>query len=180
MSDLTDAEMHERMANGWRGGMPFTVCGTGSLPSATVHARKVLPEWCAKYGLRTVVDAGAGDMQWMRGMKWAVDYQPFDLYPRTPAVTEIDITTQVLPSCDLILCRMVLNHIQPRVPQTLELFRKAGKYLAATQYDGKNLPQRSKQFFRLDLTQWLGPPLESVPDGGDEFSRLALWRLDAV
>lgn len=176
---LSDEEMHERMVNGWRGGEPFTVCGNGSLPQSTANARQALPRWSAKYGVQSVVDAGAGDMQWMIGMKWDVDYRPFDLFPRSPEVVEIDITATPLPKCDLILCRMVLNHIQPRVPQTLELFRQSGRYLAATQY-GPDAPQRSREFYRLDLRKWFGEPLEQVQDGPDHFGTLALWRLDAV
>ena len=178
--NLSDAEMFERMEEGWRGGLPCTVCGHGSLPEFTENARRVLPLWCEKYDLESVCDAGAGDLKWRHEMEWNVDYTAYDLFPRHPSVQEWDITAEPLPRCDLILCRMVLNHIQPRVPQTLELFKRSGAYLAATQYAGDNLPQRSKQFYRLDLRTWLGEPLEQVQDGPEDFGMLALWRLDAI
>lgn len=175
---LSDEAMRERMVKGWRAGRPFTVCGNGSLPHATANVRKTLPQWCAKYQIQTVADAGAGDMKWMAGIVWDVIYRPFDLFPRSPEVREIDITAKRLPKCDLILCRMVLNHLDgERIDLALAQFRKAGKYLAATQFDGDKLPQRSPQFTRLDLRARLGEPLERVQDGNEMICSLALWRL---
>jgi hypothetical protein len=175
---LTDAEMHERMVNGWRAGKPFTVCGNGSLPAATENIRRWLPQVCARHGITSVCDAGAGDLQWKHGMQWDVDYRPFDLIPRLPEIRAIDITRDPLPTCDAILCRMVLNHLDAdRITLALNLFKRSAKYLIATQFDGKDLPQRSPQFMRLDLTKWLGPAVEQISDGLEEPCRLALWRL---
>jgi hypothetical protein len=175
---LTDEEMRARMVNGWRAGWPFTVCGNGSLPEATAVIRGWLPKVCARHAIVTVCDAGAGDLQWMRGMTWDVDYRPFDLIPRRPDVRQADITRDPLPTCDAILCRMVLNHLdEERVGMALGLFRKSARYLIATQFNGEDLPQRSPQFTRLDLRKWLGEPLESARDGREEACRLALWAI---
>ena len=175
---LTDEQMLERMRNGWRAGRPFTVCGNGSLPDATAVIRGWLPEMCTRRGIRSVVDAGAGDLKWSVGMKWDVRYQPFDLIPRRPEVKHADITRDVLPPCDAILCRMVLNHLDgARVDMALERFRQSARYLIATQFNGENLPQNSPQFMRLDLRGRLGEPLESVRDGREEACRLALWAI---
>lgn len=168
--------MHDRMARGWRAGWPFTVCGNGSLPDATASIRDWLPKVCGRRGIVTVCDAGAGDLQWMAGMAWDVAYQPFDLIPRHPLVRPLDITRDPLPTCDAIICRMVLNHLdKERVAMALALFRKSARYLFATQFNGEDLPQRSPQFMRLDLRRWLGEPLEAVRDGREESCRLALW-----
>jgi hypothetical protein len=175
---LTDKEMHDRMVNGWRAGRPFTVCGNGSLPDATANIRAWLPEACRRHGIRTVCDAGAGDLQWKEGMRWDVEYRPFDLIPRSPVVSPLDITRDALPSCDAILCRMVLNHLDgERVTAALGLFASSARFLFATQFNGEDLPQRSPQFTRLDLRQWLGDPIESVRDGREGACRLALWDL---
>lgn len=175
---LTDEQMLERMRSGWRAGWPFTVCGNGSLPDATAMIRGWLPEMCSRHGIRSVVDAGAGDLKWSVGMEWDVQYQPFDLIPRRPEVKQADITRDPLPACDAILCRMVLNHLdEDRVGMAIALFRKSARYLIATQFNGENLPQRSPQFTRLDLRKWLGEPLEAVRDGREEACRLALWAI---
>ena len=133
---LTDEQMLERMANGWRMGKPFTVCGNGSTLEATENARLWLPRIVEKYGIESVVDAGAGDMAWIGLVQWRVRYTPIDLIPRRPEVAKWDITTELLPLADAILCRHVLNHLAERLPQTVALFMRYGaKYLIATQYD---------------------------------------------
>lgn len=164
------------MAGGWKMGAPFTVCGNGSTLSATENARAWLPQVAKRYGIRTVNDAGAGDMAWIRRVLWDVDYQAFDLIPRRPEVVKWDITRDPLPAADAILCRMVLNHLQERIEQTVSLLRQSGsRYLIATQFDaGVN---RTRQFQRLDLRPYFGEPIESVQDGREEGCRLAIWPL---
>lgn len=174
---LSDEQMYERMANGWRMGRPFTACGNGSTLEATAKIREWLPRIVEKYGIRSVVDAGAGDMAWLPYMKWDVAYQPFDLIPRSPEVAQIDITTELLPRADAILCRHVLNHLAERIEQTLQnLLNSGSTYLIATQYDrGRTL---TKQFQRLDLRPWLGDPLDAINDALDDEQTLAIWKIN--
>ncbi len=178
---LSDEAMHERMANGWRAGWPETVCGNGSLRAHSRKSREWLPKVIKAYGIESVCDAGAGDLHYIRGVEWDVEYRAFDLVPRVPEVTAADITRDQLPVCDAILCRMVLNHLdEPRIQLALTNFRKSAKYLIATQFNGEDLPQRSPQFTRLDLRNApynLGQPLDSVQDGTEDICSLAIWRL---
>lgn len=175
---LSDEAMHARMAKGWKAGKPYTLCGNGSLPDATANVRAWLPKVCARRGITTVCDAGAGDLQWRDGMTWDVDYRPYDLIPRHADVRPADITRDALPTCDAILCRMVLNHLdETRVGMALKLFKRSARHLFATQFNGEDLPQRSPQFTRLDLRAWLGDPLEWVHDGRESDCMLALWTL---
>lgn len=178
---LSDSEMHERMATGWNAGKPYTVCGNGSLEHNTQNIRRWLPWIVQRYEIKTVCDAGAGDLFWMHGMRWSVNYFPFDLIPRHESIGKLDITTESLPHCDLILCRMVLNHLdEERILMALARFRSSGKYLAATQFNSEDLPKRSPQFTRLDLRKppySLGEPLVSTHDGHEEVCSLALWKL---
>jgi len=117
----------------------------------------------------------------MRHVEWDVEYSAFDLFPRKPEVNKIDITTQNLPECDLILCRFVLNHLvgnrgdHTRVMMAIERFTKSGKYLAATNFE--NGKENKREFVRLDLTDYLGDPIESTNDGHESGCRLSLWRL---
>lgn len=173
---LSDQEMFQRMERGWRGGLhDGTICGFGSTMESTKRARAWLPEVCRRYGIKTLNDAGAGDLTWIRKVEWDVDYMPFDLIPRLPEIVKWDITTEALPAADAILCRHVLNHIQDRVEQTLALFRESARYLIATQFNHSD--GGAREFERLDLREFLGKPLESIEDGGAEYCRLALWRL---
>ena len=175
---LTDDQMMDRMKNGWRAGLPFTVCGNGSTLESTANARAWLPKIAEKYNIRSVVDAGAGDMAWMQHMKWNVAYQPFDLIPRHPDVAQIDITTELLPRADAILCRHVLNHLAERLQQTADLFKKSGcEYLIATQYNSG--PAINSAFQRCDLRPYFGDPLESVQDSHDMLQTIAIWRLSS-
>jgi len=180
---LTDAAMLERMGKGWRGGLgEGTTCGQGSLLRNTATIREWLPRMTEKYGIETVCDAGAGDLHWISKMRWPVMYKGFDLFPRHPDVVKLDITTEELPLCDAVLCRMVLNHLWgegddiTRIDMALRLFAKSARYLFATQFDGP-VKNRTPQFQRLDLRVLLGDPIESCKDGHEKNCRLAMWEL---
>lgn len=166
----------KRMALGWRGGLKDgTPCGGGSTMIATRGIRALLPRLVDKYGFKTVCDAGAGDMHWMSQVDWDADYQPFDLHPRRKEVTKLDISKELLPTCDLILCRHVLIHLDPeRIHNAISLFRQSGKYLLASQYDDAGPFDSSEQFNKVNMVPLLGEPLERHPDAK---AHIALWRL---
>jgi hypothetical protein len=180
---LTDQEMYERMVSGWRAGNPETVCGNGSTMAHTENVRRWLPEVVKRHAILRVNDAGAGDLYWIRKVRWQslVRYTAFDLIPRHSSVEQMDITTTVMPPADAILCRMVLNHLdQTRICMALEQFKVSARFLIATQFNGEDLPKRSPQFTRLDLRGApynLGEPLESCQDGSEDICSLALWEL---
>ena len=177
---LTDSEMHARMAKGWRAGNPETICGNGSTAKHTAEIRAWLPGLVDRYDIRSLNDAGAGDRYWIKKVAWSAPlaYRPFDLIPRSPDVTQIDITREAMPRADAILCRMVLNHLDDvRIEMALGLFKKSAVYLIATQFDGDKLPKRSPQFTRCDLRRWLGDPIERCHDGNEPECHLAVWEL---
>lgn len=177
---LSDKDMRQRMERGWRGGIPDgTLCGQGSTIHNTARIAAWLPEMIDKYGIRSINDAGAGDLHWAEAVPWPCEYRAFDLFPRAPGVTALDITTEDMPRADAILCRMVLNHLgngddYTRVEMALQRFD--ADYLFATHFIGGG-PTRDVQFQRLDLTEWLGEPLEMCRDGHEDNCRLALWAL---
>jgi hypothetical protein len=172
---LSDKDMYDRMRNGWRMGKPDgTICGAGSTMGNTAFIRNWLPDVCSQYGIKSVCDAGAGDLHWIKHVDWNVEYAPFDLIPRKPEVQEIDITQAAMPKCDAILCRMVLNHLDDeRIEMALDLFRQSARYLIATQF----VLGGETHFTRLDLTKWLGEPLAMSRDGHEPNCRLAIWEL---
>lgn len=174
---LSDEAMYERMQNGWRGGRhDGTQCGLSSTLQNTKAIRDWLPEVVKRYSIRDVCDAGAGDLHWIKYVQWDVTYRAFDLISRHKSITQLDITTECLPTCDLVLCRAVLNHLDTdRIIMALDLFSKAGKYLLATQFNA--VPAVASQFCRLDLRSWLGEPLEQHEDTCGAHAMLALWKL---
>lgn len=179
---LSDKDMIERMERGWRGGKSDgTVCGQGSTIHNTRRIAEWLPEIIKQYGIRSINDAGAGDLHWADSVEWPCQYTAYDLIPRDKSIVACDITTQRMLDSHAILCRMVLNHLvdngnYERVNMALELFKESSKYLFATHFvDGG--PERSRQFTRLDLSWWLGDPLELCRDGHEENCHLAMWRL---
>lgn len=179
---LSDQAMYDRMRNGWKAGkQDGTICGNGSTLANTKNIREWLPRVVERLGINSVCDAGAGDMHWISRMQWNVTYRPFDLIPRKSEIEKIDITTQALPACDAVLCRMVLNHLdQERIQMAIRQFRNSALYLIATQFNGENLPKRSPQFTRLDLRRApysLGEPIESIQDGAEDVCSLAVWEL---
>ena len=170
-------DMHTRMQRGWSSGKSDgTPCGRGSMLSQTEAIRAWLPELVKHYGIRSVADAGAGDLHWIKHVTWpeGVEYRPYDLIVRHPSVTEIDICQTALPACDLILCRAVLNHLWPgQVSAALRLFCQSSRYLLASQFDEGETGMRD--FNRYDLrTFGLNEPIERIKDSDWE---LALWKL---
>ena len=125
----------EKVVKGWRSNE--TPCGAGSELQNTRNVRSSLLEIVKKYKIKTVVDAGAGDLNWMKHMNWNVQYQGYDLYPRHESVIQFDLTKETLPKSDLILCRHVLNHLSPDYAQKcIDNFSKSeSKYLAVTNCD---------------------------------------------
>jgi hypothetical protein len=129
---LTDTELLEKVRKGWRSSE--TPCGFGSTIEETARIRAALPKIAEKYAIKTVADAGAGDLHWMPRVRWDVQYEGFDLMPRHKDVTRLDITKQLLPAVDLILCRHVLNHLSIQYSErALNNFKASGsRYLLMT------------------------------------------------
>jgi len=132
---ITDPEKYSK---GWSGGLPETPCGFGSKVSETKIQREWLPRMAEKYQVRSVVDIGAGDLNWIQHVQWDVDYIGLDLVPRHPSVRAFDVRTEVPPQADLALCLWLLNHLpEPDALQALRNIRTAGcRWLAYTWWPG--------------------------------------------
>jgi hypothetical protein len=175
----TDEALIERMRSGWSGGLKEgTPCGGGSLLANTLGVRRRLPLLIPECGIESVCDAGAGDMHWAQDIFKGCDYRPFDLVPRLPLVQQWDISKHALPSCDLIICRLVLIHLDPpRIKRALKYFKSSARFLLASQYDGNHPFNPSRQFNRTNLVPLLGEPDERIPDINEDGASLALWDL---
>jgi hypothetical protein len=178
---LTDEEMIARMAMGWaRGNMKAeSQCGNGSRVSATGPVRQWLSNIHQEYNVKSVSDVGAGDLNWIGLVDWNVQYRGYDVYPRHEDVEYFDGTKDVLPKCDLILCRQVMIHLpEDRVYAMLDNFKLSGsKYLAATTWDDPATIDWDAPYHHVDLRPYLGDYIEKVNDTSN-VSFLALWRLN--
>lgn len=189
---LSDEQMHDRMKNGWRGGLPETKCGIGSTMQSTSKVRIWLADICLRYDIQTISNAGAGELFWIESIKWRHsirehamrEHRPviehYDLIVRDKRVRQFDITKETLPKRDAVLCRHCLNHLDNgRILSAIERFRESGsRFLIATQFD-REVPGDHREFSRLDLRIAMRhEPLESCEDGGAEGCLLAIWRLN--
>lgn len=135
--------------NSWRS--KETVSGPGSTVKATANLRAWLIDLCRTRGIRTIVDLGCGDWNWMRllapnvAFEW---YRGFDIVPELiehnrqrygsdrTLFEKADITCRALPKADLVICRDCLTHFSGELTgRLLAAVRDSGsKYFLATTF----------------------------------------------
>ena len=109
---MGDIVSREKFSRGWVGGLPETPCGHGSTLGATTAQRKWIPRLIETYGIKSIVDVGAGDLNWISITDLGgATYIPFDLIPRHPSVKQFDLVRDVPPVADMLMCLWVLNHL---------------------------------------------------------------------
>lgn len=185
--------------NAW--GSAETRSGSGSTLSQTETLRQRLQEAFGQLGIRTLVDAGCGELNWMSKIS-----EPLQLYLGFEIVEEIvaelrrkfaprkthffnnaDVSRDVLPAADAILCRDVLTHLShPLVADALANLKKSGaRYLIATTFArGKNDPIRVGGWQPIDLCAApfnLPPPQQLISEGLPGSSKsLGVWVLEGL
>lgn len=125
---------YKEFKRGWHGGLPETKCGAGSTLRATRFQRKWLPVMVAKYGIKSIADIGAGDLNWIRHTLLDCDYTPYDLIPRAHGVKKYDILTEKAPEADCLMVLWVINHLEPEQQKTAmnTLLESGARYLIMT------------------------------------------------
>ncbi|WP_130472648.1 GlcNAc-transferase family protein [Candidatus Magnetaquicoccus inordinatus] len=173
--------------------------GSRSLWRKTKHWREHLQQLVHRWTIRTLLDAGCGDGNWLAWMDEAL----LDLYLGVDCVAELisnnqqlfaqhahyyfkvaDLTRDPLPCMDAILCRHVLSWLSlQQAREVLVQCKKSGsRYLLATTYPGaSNRANVTGQWRRLDLTRppfSLPAPLQLLADGTEEEGCfMGVWRL---
>jgi hypothetical protein len=133
MGDIVSSQ--DKFRAGWVGGLPETPCGYGSTLEATKAQRRWIPGLIDSYAIRTIVDVGAGDLNWLRVTDLrGAHYTPLDLVPRCHGVKQFDLVREVPPPADLLLCLWLLNHLDfEPCRKALENLKASGsKYLLMT------------------------------------------------
>lgn len=124
----------------WKSGLPETPCGIGSRYGMTSIIRQYIPRVIEKYDVHSIADLGCGDQNWIYHCIPLNDnfkYVGYDIKPRSQNVTRFDITRELLPKFELLLCIYVLNHLKPDVAErTLKLLELSGaEYLLMSYSD---------------------------------------------
>ena len=133
MSDIIRNK--KQFKKGWKNGMPETPCGLGSTLSETEKQRKWIPEILKKYDIHSIADIGAGDLNWIAHTDLnGCEYTAYAPVPRKKEVIKFDITKEVPPKVDLIICLWVLNHLPKKESQkAIQNIKNSGaKYLMMT------------------------------------------------
>jgi hypothetical protein len=196
-------EIFSRIYQGNLWGDPESVSGPGSGLLATLPIREELPRLVRQLGVGSMLDAACGDCYWLDSTPLDLDrYIGIDIVPELiarnrqrlarPGVEFLvkDITRDLLPRADLILCRDCLIHFSYHyIHLALRNFQRSGAtFLVTTTYSGlrANHDILSGQWRPVDLELppfALPRPLRVLDERDHESDglllrrRLGLWRL---
>ena len=167
--------------------------GSGSSLAATLALRAWLPKTLQALGVRILLDAGCGDLNWMQGLTGSLKYYfGYDIVPQLVndvrsrfkdetncSFLEADIVTASLAQGDAILCRDCLSHLAPDAALlALKGFRRSGArlLLATSHRTGQNVRINTGGWYPMDLTAApfsLPPPLFAFAE--DATKTIGVW-----
>lgn len=178
-----------------------TRSGSGATMRGSALVRDALPGLLDELAVEILADAGCGELNWMNLISPRLRlYLGIDIMPRVVSglvqrfgrrtghfFAELDITQDILPRCDAILCRDVLTHYPAvLVWMILERFKASGsRYLITTQAPtGTNRDIKVGRWQPIDLTAPpfnFPPPLRLIADGKPSDNKfLAVWRIEDI
>jgi hypothetical protein len=195
---------HIRQVNLWESSE--SVSGRGSEYTSTAPIRSILPDLFSELNICSILDAPCGDFNWMQHVPLSgIAYTGVDVVSElieqnqqrygteTIRFMNGNITRDLLPKADLILCRDGLVHLPLRdICRALSLFKRSGaKYLLTTTYPvtGRNQDAPVGSWRALNLCGApfnFSTPLKQFNDPSDHDTglypdkSLALWHLDAI
>lgn len=189
MSSAYDWAAFDRLAqNGGFRGSTESLSGPGSNLEATKVLRPQLAEILRRLGVRSMVDAPCGDMNWMRHLGYpfekfiGVEISPFlveklrtQQFPPGYHFQVGNIATDILPTADAIFCRDCLVHLPFEAAlKVRDLWRAAGfRFMLATTFVkrtvNENIPLGSWRPLNMELApfNW-GKPIAVIIEECDE------------
>jgi hypothetical protein len=201
---LSLQQRFQRIHHGNLWGAAESVSGLGSEIDATAALRGELPRLLARLGVTSLLDAPCGDAGWINRSNLAVNYVGIDIVPAlvgqlqaAAAAGDIrgdyhlaDLTVDLLPRSDAILCRDCLVHLSfANIERAIGNFRRSGAtWLIATTFPGwqANLDCEDGDWRALNFERppfdW-GAPIELLNEncteagGGWSDKSLGVWRL---
>jgi SAM-dependent methyltransferase len=174
-----------------------THSGAGSTLRATRSLRPWLADTLKRLGIQSLLDAGCGDAVWIAELAEGLAlYIGADVVDAQIDINrqvhrgrlnmlfkEADITRDVLPRTDMILCRDTLTHLPDAdVQKALACFRRSGaRYLLATHVPGAAAKEIEMGGWRaIDLAGppfSLGNPREGFVESSEAGKTLSIWQL---
>lgn len=179
--------------------------GEGSTITQTHVIRKELPLLFKELGIKVLVDAPCGDLNWIKEIELkGIEYIGIDI---VKAIIDknndntafagkkffcLDITCDDLPLADIILCRDCLVHLTFRQAQKAikNIKRSGSKYLLTTTFVNRKKNEELKEVWRtinLEIPPFNFPPPiklinERCAEAGGEYSDkcLGLWRIEDI
>lgn len=185
-------------SNMW--GSPETPCGPGSTVEACQPILKALPGWISNYGIKSIVDLGCGDWNWMKHLDLSgVKYDGFDVVRALITGNKkyetgmihfhhADILESRLPASDLVICKDVLGHLTNDLAiKVLDRVKIRARFLAASTSlmwpSSNRIGMQVGAFSPIDLMDKpfsLGIPMAhvSIPStAGNPLKLFAIWEL---
>jgi SAM-dependent methyltransferase len=129
-----------------------SLSGPGSSSAQTATLRRLLPDLLQTLGVRSLLDAGCGDFNWMRQLNLALEqYFGVDIVDDLIARNRqrhgkpqreflcLDLASSDLPHADAVLCRDTLMHYSLAGAHAIlrNLKRSDARYLLATTFPGR-------------------------------------------
>jgi hypothetical protein len=181
-----------------------SLSGTGSDLVQTATIREAIPIILRQYHCDTMVDAPCGDFYWMQKVELPVkQYTGVDVVKELIDLNQshfgcdqlqfmhLDLTEDVIPKADLVLCRDCLVHLSyADITRVISGFKRSGsQYLLTTSFINRNSNYdiQTGRWHPLNLLQApfnFPPPLAVIvehctEDGGIWPDKsLSLWRID--
>lgn len=192
--------------NRWAGSAGSVRSGPGSSLQATMIIRKKLSAIIDDLKIRSFVDAPCGDGTWIFDVSKNLDvYMGFDIVPEIVKANQekgfppshtfavADVTRDLLPAADAILCRDCLVHLPLDMAlKALRRFCESGcNYLMLTTFHetalNREVPVGGWRPLNLLLSPFDLPPAfavlrERVPDIDDPYNdkSLGVWKIEDI
>lgn len=181
--------------------------GEGSTAAQTGILVDRLPKLFSEFGIRSVVDAPCGDLNWILPCLESIDrYVGCDILPDLIKQNEenygslskavflcTDISQELLPQVDLILCRDCLVHFSYEdIVRTIDNFKRShSKYLLTTTFTGcvKNTDINTGDWRPINLEIEpldFGEPIQTIVEecsesqGAFRDKSLGLWNISKL
>jgi SAM-dependent methyltransferase len=172
--------------------------GIGSEIKNTNNIRNELPVTLLKLGATSLLDIGCGDLTWVRQTKLPCSYVGADIVSsvieknrsefsfQDKRFIVLDAVTDIIPECDVILCREILFHLSFEDIQSLitNILKSNARYLLATNDSDRkfnaDIITGDYRLLNLRKSPFNFPaPIDFIPDNEVTENRyIGVWRLN--